>query len=79
MQAVGEALQQDVRMVINQNVITRAWLTGLYIVFTTHRLANSHSWNRWDKVPAVTIGYAIIKWLIIASFMVQNSGLMGWG
>jgi len=31
-QAVGEALQQDARLVINRNVTTRAWLTGLYIV-----------------------------------------------
>ena len=31
-QAVGDALQQDARLVINRNVTTRAWLTGLYIV-----------------------------------------------
>ena len=31
-QSVGEALQQDARLVINRNVTTRAWLTGLYIV-----------------------------------------------
>ena len=31
-QSVGNALQQDARLVINRNVTTRAWLTGLYIV-----------------------------------------------
>ena len=31
-QSVGDALQQDARLVINRNVTTRAWLTGLYIV-----------------------------------------------
>lgn len=31
-QAVGDVLQQDARLVINRNVTTRAWLTGLYIV-----------------------------------------------
>ena len=31
-QTVSDALQRDARMVINQNVTTRAWLTGLYIV-----------------------------------------------
>jgi len=31
-QSVGEALQRDARLVINRNVTTRAWLTGLYIV-----------------------------------------------
>lgn len=31
-QTVGDALQQDARLVINRNVTTRAWLTGLYIV-----------------------------------------------
>ena len=31
-QTVGEALQHDARLVINRNVTTRAWLTGLYIV-----------------------------------------------
>ena len=30
--AVGDVLQQDARLVINRNVTTRAWLTGLYIV-----------------------------------------------
>ncbi len=37
-QTVSDALQRDARMVINQNVTTRAWLTGLY--FATHRMAN---------------------------------------
>ena len=31
-QHASEALQQDARLVINRNVTTRAWLTGLYIV-----------------------------------------------
>ena len=31
-QSVGDALKQDARLVINRNVTTRAWLTGLYIV-----------------------------------------------
>lgn len=31
-QSVGEALRQDAHVVINRNVTTRAWLTGLYIV-----------------------------------------------
>ena len=31
-QTVGDALQRDARLVINRNVMTRAWLTGLYIV-----------------------------------------------
>ena len=31
-QATSEALQQDVRQVINRSVTTRAWLTGYYIV-----------------------------------------------
>lgn len=31
-QTVDEALQRDARLVINRNVTTRAWLTGLYIV-----------------------------------------------
>lgn len=31
-QTISDALQRDARMVINQNVTTRAWLTGLYIV-----------------------------------------------
>lgn len=31
-QTVGDALQRDARLVINRNVTTRAWLTGLYIV-----------------------------------------------
>ena len=31
-QHASEALQQDVRLVINRNVTTRAWLTGFYIV-----------------------------------------------
>lgn len=31
-QNTSEALQQDVRLVINRNVTTRAWLTGFYIV-----------------------------------------------
>lgn len=29
---MGNALQQDAKLVINRNVTTRAWLTGLYIV-----------------------------------------------
>lgn len=31
-QTIDEALQRDARLVINRNVTTRAWLTGLYIV-----------------------------------------------
>lgn len=31
-QTVGNVLQQDARLIINRNVTTRAWLTGLYIV-----------------------------------------------
>ena len=31
-QVVGDALQHDAQLVINRNVTTRAWLTGLYIV-----------------------------------------------
>lgn len=31
-QTMGNALQRDARLVINRNVTTRAWLTGLYIV-----------------------------------------------
>ncbi len=31
-QTVSVTLQQDARMIINRNVTTRAWLTGLYIV-----------------------------------------------
>lgn len=31
-QAVDDALQRDAQLVINRNVTTRAWLTGLYIV-----------------------------------------------
>ena len=31
-QSASDALKQDARLVINRNVTTRAWLTGLYIV-----------------------------------------------
>ena len=31
-QTMGNALRRDARLVINRNVTTRAWLTGLYIV-----------------------------------------------
>lgn len=30
--SIGEALQQDARVVINRNITTKAWLTGYYIV-----------------------------------------------
>lgn len=30
--SIGDALQQDARVVINRNITTKAWLTGYYIV-----------------------------------------------
>jgi hypothetical protein len=30
--SIGEALQQDARLVINRNITTNSWLTGYYIV-----------------------------------------------
>jgi len=39
--SIGEALQQDARLVINRNITTNAWLTGY--VYTRK--------NRLDKLP----------------------------